>query len=107
VDGLDGNIQVLTLSALHSGAVSSQKLADTWLKAISSAHSPSDLYPLDIVVLLLLHSFIPGLKKQVQNVLRSRIKAGVVTEALVEETFNIFLAVSFNTLHYSIVGCGL
>lgn len=97
VDGLDGNNQVLTLSALHSGALSSPKLADIWLKAISSAHSPSELYPLDIVVLLLLHSFIPGLKKQVQNVLRSRIKAGVVTEALVEKTFAIFIAVCIIT----------
>jgi hypothetical protein len=94
VDGLDGSNQVLTLSALHSGALSSQRLADIWLKAISSTHSPSELYPLDIIVLLLLHSFIPGLKKQVQSVLRSRIKAGVVTEALIEKTFTIFIAVS-------------
>lgn len=92
-DGLDGNIQVLTLSAFHSRALSSQRLADIWLKAVSGAHSPSELYPLDIVVLLLLHSFIPGLKKQVQNILRSHIKAGVVTEALIEKTFTIYLAV--------------
>ncbi|PNF22433.1 hypothetical protein B7P43_G16287 [Cryptotermes secundus] len=91
-DGLDGNIQVLTLSALHSRALSSQRLADIWLKAVSGAHSPSELYPLDIVVLLLLHSFIPGLKKQVQNILRSHIKGGVVTEALIEKTFTIYLA---------------
>lgn len=92
VDGLDGSNQVLMLSALHSGALSSQRLADIWMKAISSAHSPSELYPLDIVVLLLLHSSIPGLRKQVQNVLRSHIKAGIVTEALIEKTFTIFLA---------------
>jgi hypothetical protein len=93
VDGLDGNNQVLTLSALHSRALSSRRLADIWLKAISTARSPSELYTLDIVVLLLLHSSIPGLRKQVQNVLRSHIKAGVVTEALIEKTFTIFLAV--------------
>jgi hypothetical protein len=94
VDGLDGNCQVLVLSALHSGALSSKKLADIWLKAISSTCSPSDLCSLDVVILLLLHSYIPGLKKQIQNVFRNRIKAGIITEALIEKTFTIFLAVS-------------
>jgi hypothetical protein len=93
VDGLDGNNQVLILSALHSGALSSQKLADIWLKAISSASNPLELSPLDVVILLLLHSFLPTRKKQIQNVLRNRIKAGVITEALIEKTFTIFLAV--------------
>lgn len=93
VDGLDGNCQVLVLSALHSGALSSKKLADIWLKAMSSTCSPSELGPLDVVILLLLHSFIPGLKKQIQNVLRNRIKAGIISEALIEKTFTVFLAV--------------
>ena len=93
VDGLDGNCQVLVLSALHSGVLSSKKLADIWLKAISSTCSPSKLGPLDVVILLLLHSFIPGLKKQIQNVLRNRIKAGIISEALIEKTFTVFLAV--------------
>ena len=93
VDGLDGNCQVLVLSAFHSGALSSKKLADIWLKAISSTCSPSELGPLDVVILLLLHSFIPGLKKQIQNVLRNRIKAGIISEALIEKTFTVFLAV--------------
>jgi Fanconi anemia group D2 protein len=92
VDGLDGNCQVLVLSALHSGALSSKKLADIWLKAISNTCSPSELGPLDVVILLLLHSFIPGLKKQIQNVLRNRIKAGIISEALIEKTFTVFLA---------------
>jgi hypothetical protein len=97
VDGLDGSNQVLILSALRSGALSSKKLADIWLKAIMSASNPSELGPLDVAVLLLLYSFIPGPKKQVQNVLRNRIKAGVITEALIEKTFTIFLAVCIYT----------
>jgi hypothetical protein len=93
VDGLDGNCQVLVLSALHSGALSSKKLADIWLKSISSAFSQSELGPLDVAMLLLLHSFIPRLKKQIQIVLRNRIKAGIISEALIEKTFTVFLAV--------------
>lgn len=97
VDGLDGSSQVLILSALRSGALRSRKLADIWLKAIASTSSPSELGPLDVAILLLLYSFIPGPKKQIQYVLRNRIKAGVITEALIEKTFNVFLAVCIFT----------
>ncbi|KDR12150.1 Fanconi anemia group D2 protein isoform X3 [Zootermopsis nevadensis] len=91
-DGLDGSNQVLILSALRSGALRSQKLADIWLKAIANSCSLSELGPLDVAILLVLYSFIPGPKKRIQYVLRNRIKAGVVTEALIEKTFSIFLA---------------
>jgi hypothetical protein len=96
-NGLDSSNQVLILSALRSGMLRSRKLAEIWMKAISSASSPSELGPLDIAVVLLLYSFIPGPKTQIHYVLRNRIKAGVITEALIEKTFNLFLAVCIFT----------
>ncbi|KAJ9576902.1 hypothetical protein L9F63_006520 [Diploptera punctata] len=89
--GLDGSTQVLIMSALSSGALSCRKLVDIWLKTISSMHSSSDLTLLDMAVLLLLHHSLPARKKNIHNILRNRIKAGVITEAVVEKTFTMLL----------------
>ena len=98
--GLDGSNQVLILSALSSGALRCRKLVDIWLKAISSARNSSDLTLLDMAVVLLLHHSLSGRKKNIHNILRNRIKAGVITEALIEKTFTMLLVVSFHILLY-------
>ncbi|KAJ4445373.1 hypothetical protein ANN_07178 [Periplaneta americana] len=90
--GIDSSNQILIISTLEKGALRYPKVAEVWLKAILNSHSSSDVNPLDIAVLLLLHSSTKNRKKQVQGVLRNRIKGGIITEAVVEKTFTTLLA---------------
>ncbi|XP_069683781.1 Fanconi anemia group D2 protein isoform X2 [Periplaneta americana] len=90
--GIDSSNQILIISTLEKGALRYPKVAEVWLKAILNSHSSSGVNPLDIAVLLLLHSSTKNRKKQVQSVLRNRIKGGIITEAVVEKTFTTLLA---------------
>ncbi|XP_049839664.1 Fanconi anemia group D2 protein isoform X1 [Schistocerca gregaria] len=85
--------KVLTVTALRDAFLLSKVVADGWLKVIESALDP---VPLDIVVLVVIHAALPSRQRLVELRVRSKIKSGVFSEALLKKTFTTMNAVLRN-----------
>ncbi|XP_074952297.1 Fanconi anemia group D2 protein isoform X3 [Phalacrocorax aristotelis] len=69
-------------------AVRFQKdVSEAWIKAIESSTSAPDHKVLDLIVLLLIHSTNTKNRKQIEKVLRSKIRLGCMPEQLMQNAF--------------------
>uniref|UniRef100_A0A8B9N3E4 FA complementation group D2 n=1 Tax=Accipiter nisus TaxID=211598 RepID=A0A8B9N3E4_9AVES len=69
-------------------AVRFQKdVSEAWIKAIENTTSLSDHKVLDLIVLLLIHSTNTKNRKQIEKVLRSKIRLGCMPEQLMQNAF--------------------
>ncbi|XP_077289059.1 Fanconi anemia complementation group D2 [Arctopsyche grandis] len=74
--------QVMTVMSLKSALLRSKNLNVEWLKVINKIKLASEHKPLDIVILLIMHSIGSGKEKLVENVFRKKIKSSTFTCSL-------------------------
>ena len=75
----------MVLEALRSGLRLRNDLTSVFLKSIGAARSHLDLRVVDVWVLLVLHE-MPQFAKQADAVFRRKVKAGVLTLKLIEQS---------------------
>ncbi|XP_057296090.1 Fanconi anemia group D2 protein-like isoform X2 [Hydractinia symbiolongicarpus] len=81
------NQNTLIFDAIKSGVRFHKVLADAWMKELESISSYKEQKVLDLFVLLVLHS-IKNRRKNVESLIRSKVKAGHFTEDALTATFH-------------------
>ena len=61
-------------------------MADAWIKAIGDVSEAEGMKPLDLLVVFQMYS-IKSRRKSLENLLKSKVRSGVLTSALVTSTF--------------------
>lgn len=100
--------QVLTFQQMRKLTCSFRgQVADGWLKVVSAIKSPEDHCPIDILILLMLHSVDRDRKRAVEVLIRKKIKLRQLRADLVEKTIDKYLAPQmYNDYLGSIVSIG-
>ncbi|XP_068108990.1 Fanconi anemia group D2 protein isoform X2 [Hyperolius riggenbachi] len=79
---------VTILTEVIKSAVWFQKhVCEAWIKAIEGVDSVEEHKVTDLLVLLILYSTNPNSKKQVERVLRNKIRSGFITDQLLNRAF--------------------
>lgn len=63
----------------------SKVMGNAWIRAIEEVKLANDHKPLDLMVLLILHS-LPNRTKSVESLIRNKLRAGLFTEELIVKT---------------------
>ena len=61
-------------------------MADAWLKAIDSVNEAEEMKPLDLLLIVKMYKIKPR-RKALENLLKGKIRKGVLTESLIIATF--------------------
>ncbi|XP_076303997.1 fancd2 isoform X2 [Tachypleus tridentatus] len=85
-DKTDRGAEFLTIDAIRSILRFQKTVCDNWIKAIETVKTPAEHKPLDLLLLILLHS-LELRRKPVESLLRNKIRAGHFTEVLLQVTF--------------------
>ncbi|KAM5281086.1 Fanconi anemia group D2 protein [Ctenodactylus gundi] len=85
----DQNCDVLLFDVIKSAIRYEKAISEAWIKAIENTTSDSKHKTSDVVVLLIIYSTSPQLKKCVERVLRSKVRSGCFGEQLLEGTFTL------------------
>lgn len=85
----------LIFEKLRDSVLKSKKLADIWLKNIGKVRTAAYHKPIDIIMLLILHSISPDLtrKKAVEAVFKNKIRIGHFKESLIQDTLSVGLVI--------------
>lgn len=79
------DIQCIIMENIHLQSLSKKALCDALLKCVEGCTDPENQKPLDLLILTSLQD-IHGKKKVVENILKSKIRNGLLTEALFAQT---------------------
>ena len=104
-----GNDVALLVDIIRISMTKDKKMADAWFRAvevagrtISNKKDNNQLHkPLDIFILLILHQ-LPNRKRQVESLIKNKIRNGCFNEELINKTFlrhKMALASHFQSLH--------
>ncbi|XP_022247832.1 Fanconi anemia group D2 protein-like [Limulus polyphemus] len=85
-DKTDRGAEFLTIDAFRSILRFQKTVCDNWIKVIETVKTPAEHKPLDLLLLILLHS-LELRRKPVESLLRNKIRAGNFTEVLLQVTF--------------------
>ena len=85
------SVECIILNKISMAMSSDKWMGDAWVSAIESVRDISEVKPLDLLLLLLLHKNQQR-RKTVESLIRNKIRAGVFTEELVITTFQKHIA---------------
>ncbi|XP_054265883.1 Fanconi anemia group D2 protein homolog [Macrosteles quadrilineatus] len=93
--GNSASVQVLVFMTLRDALLVSRTLPTIWLKNISSVKTQAEHKPIDIVMLLVLLSVSSDNTRHraIEAVFRSKIRAEMFTETLINETLKAYIPV--------------
>lgn len=81
--------KAITFHSLRQAVISNPKLLLAWLKNIRAVASVYHHKPIDIMMLIVMHSKGGTQRRPAEKVWKDRITAGMFTESLLEETFQV------------------
>ncbi|XP_063797494.1 Fanconi anemia group D2 protein [Pseudophryne corroboree] len=77
----------LLMEVIKSAVWFQKHVCEAWIRAIESVESSEDYKVTDFLVLLILYTTNSNSKKQVERVLRTKIRTGCITNQLLQNTF--------------------
>ena len=80
------NVERAILDKIDISTLCDSFMADAWLKAIDSVTVAEDMKPLDLLLIVKMFKIKPR-KKTLENLLKNKIRKGILTESLVIVTF--------------------
>lgn len=83
--------KTLLLTKLHSSALSSKLVYDTWISLLTSIRGGHDHKPIDILLLLMLHSTSKTRRQNTESLFKKKIKAGLLKSTHLEAFFSKYL----------------
>uniref|UniRef100_A0A2P2I1W6 Fanconi anemia group D2 protein homolog n=2 Tax=Hirondellea gigas TaxID=1518452 RepID=A0A2P2I1W6_9CRUS len=83
----NAGISVLLFSTIKMALLLHKYLTNAWLKTIEDVEH-SDVRPVDVWLLLLVHDAVPGRRRAVYSILRNKIRAGLQYDALLTDTLS-------------------
>ena len=85
------SVECIILDKISMAMSTDRWMGDAWLSAVESVRDVSEVKPLDLLLLLLLHKNQQR-RKTVESIIRNKIRAGLFTEELVSSTFQKHIA---------------
>ncbi|OWR46293.1 Fanconi anemia complementation group D2 [Danaus plexippus plexippus] len=79
--------QILTAQAIRNTMVSSESIANAWIKLISNCNVHSDHEAFNFIIILILFSLSEEKQKQVEKTMRKQIKLNIFKEDLLDKAF--------------------
>lgn len=83
--------QLLTFEEIRAVTVNSKHVSEGWIKLISSIRSANDHKSVDIIILLMLHSFGYNRKHAIEAIFKKKVKTGQLTSNLLKSTLEKYL----------------
>lgn len=83
----DAAYQVLFFRNIKMASLIHKYLINAWLKAINDVEEVKMFRPLDFLLLIVLYDAIPAKRKNIESIVRNKIRAGLFTNAMLEQTF--------------------
>uniref|UniRef100_A0A8D0G882 FA complementation group D2 n=1 Tax=Sphenodon punctatus TaxID=8508 RepID=A0A8D0G882_SPHPU len=86
----------LLFDVIKSAVQFQKAISEAWIKAIENIVSVSDHKVVDLIVLLIIYTASPKSKKQIERVLRNKIRLGCMQEQLLRSAFRYHSLVSID-----------
>ncbi|CAL4104392.1 unnamed protein product, partial [Meganyctiphanes norvegica] len=86
-DKEDAAYQVLFFRNIKMASLIHKFLINAWLKAINDVEEVKMNRPLDFLLLIVMHDAVPAKRRPIESILRNKIRFGLFTSALLEQTF--------------------
>ncbi|KAK4317245.1 hypothetical protein Pmani_011660 [Petrolisthes manimaculis] len=83
----EGDYEVLLFNAIKMATLSHKYLTTAWLKAIQDVGNVGSVRPLDLLLLLLLHDAVPSQRHPIESMIRNKIRAGLLSDAMLGSIF--------------------
>ncbi|TRY62096.1 hypothetical protein TCAL_01763 [Tigriopus californicus] len=81
------DVSKMILDLIRNEFYGRRKLIDAWFRAIEGVKTSAEHKTLDVMVLLIIHSF-PNRCKHVQSLFKNKVRASLFTEDLISKTLN-------------------
>ncbi|KAJ3089632.1 Fanconi anemia group D2 protein [Quaeritorhiza haematococci] len=78
--------EAVILESLKSGIRFHKFMLDAWLKVVSEIAAATNHHIIDVIVLFIIHSLNPAMKKKVESVFKRKVKDGLFADKLISET---------------------
>ncbi|KAK1796543.1 hypothetical protein P4O66_009579 [Electrophorus voltai] len=97
----------LVLEVIKSAVRFQKTISEAWLKAVENVHETEDHKVLDVLVLLILHSTNANQSRRgAEQLLKVKVRRGLIQEALLSRTFRDYAQVMCNDMCLAMVwGC--
>ncbi|KAK3892628.1 hypothetical protein Pcinc_003517 [Petrolisthes cinctipes] len=83
----EADYELLLFNTIKMATLSQKYLTTAWLKAIQDVGNVGSVRPLDLLLLLLLHDAVPSQRHPIESMIRNKIRAGLLSDAMLGHIF--------------------